>query len=538
MIIPVPDSKNFTVYPGFVLGWSTGPNNRSGDIGFYSYDAAYDKMEPEYKYNEAYETFPKSIFSRKLPTASIFPKYHLIQAHTIAPTHYLKKMTLSNLGQPYTVGVTVTAAESSVSKTVEVAVETDITSFTLSVSDPNVFINTDNTLSVSNINTEVGVEYSLHFGEAAFNGTFDTTISTKTIKKKWAEPGIYVVTCRAANKLGYVDQNLTVNVYAKINKLQFTKEVDPEPTGDISTSIFAVNGAGNATITYNLGDNTTDRVLNVTLTAHFLGEIQYKYDKEGDYMITALTANPLESKSIGQYASVEDTIVNVVIDPPGVAATNVSHNFSISEHVGTNVTYVWDWKDDTEKSNSTVNNRNMSHIYTTYGNRTISVYSYNKISNFTSTKDIEVQDIIKGLNFSQPPDSKYPIKPTNQSEKTIAWFEIQQGTGMDIRVDWDSNKPKTRTSVTAYDMDRNNKAMHFFGVGTHSYTTIGTYNVTVHAENAVSSLNVTEWAIYEVPVSQFVGKMRQLDDQASYIEVNETVCFEMKPPAGTNVMIK
>lgn len=521
-----------------MLAWSTGPNNRSADIGSYYYDSAYDKMEPEYKYNEAYETFPGSIFSRKLPTASIFRKFHLIQAHTVAPTHYLKKMTLSNLGQPYTVGVTVTAAESSVSKTVEVAVQTDITSFTLIVSNPDIYKNTDNTLSIKNINTEVGVAYSFHFGETAFNGTFDTTIATKTIMKQWAEPGIYVVICRAANKLGYVDQNVTVNVYAHIDELQFTKEVDPEPTGDISTSVFAVNSTGNATITYNLGDNTTDRVLNVTLTPHFVGEIQYKYGKEGDYMITALTANPLESKSIGQFASVEDTIAAVVIDPPGVAATNVTHNFTIAEHVGTNVTYVWDWKDDTDKSNSTVNNRNMSHTYTTYGNRTISVFSYNKISNFTSVKDVEVQDIIKGLNFSQPPDSAYPIKPTNQSQKTTAWFEIQQGTGMDIYIDWDSNKPKTRTSVTAYDMDRNNKAMHFFGAGTHSYSTIDTYNVTVHATNAVSSLSVTEWAIYEVPISPFVGVMRQLDDKESYIEVNETVCFDMKPPAGTNVLIK
>lgn len=537
-MIKLPNDQNFTVQPGDVLGWTTGCKNGSGDIGYYRYDNAYEPMYAEYQYKEVFEIVPNSIFSRALPTASVFKYYHLLRAHISNPANYLKQFKFEVLEQTSTVGISLVASESTVTKSTAVSVEEDITGFTFTATPTDVMINTDVTFAISSINTDVGVGYSFHFGETAFNGTFDQMTSTKSIKKQFAVPGIYTVICRATNKLGSVDKNVTVYVYADIVNIEFTKEVDPKATGETSISTFVVNGLGNATVTYNLGDKSTNRLLNVTMTKHLYVEINYIYASKGDYLINVEAKNPLQSKSTSQYASVEDTINGVVIVPPGVAATNVTHSFSVTVQIGTNVTHVWSWEDGTPNDTSTVNNRNMAHNYTTYGNRTITVYSYNKISNFTCTRFIEVQDIIKGLNFTQPVVSPYIISPANQSDRSETWFTLEQGTGMDIYVDWDANRPGTVVSLTAYDRDKNNEGGFFVGWADHQYSSINTYNVTVYVKNEVSEMNVTTTAIYEVPIARGVHTMQQQDLTTNYIEVNETVCFTMKPAAGTNTLMR
>ena len=520
-----------------MLGWTTGCNSSSADIGYYRYHDAYEPMYPEYQYKETFHIIKNAVFSRVLPTASLFKYYHLLRAHTVNPTNYLKQLSFGSLDQYYTIGVTATATESSASLDTKVYVQDDVTTFVLSASATDSLINTDITFSISSINTEVGIQYSFHFGETEYNGTFDQTVSIKSIKKQYAVPGIYTVICRAANKLSQVDRNITVYVYAPIGALEFTKEVDPKATGEISVSKFVASGSGNATITYDLGDNSTVRVLNLTLAKHVFAEINYEYKSEGDYVIDVKVSHPLESKTIKQYASVEDAVADVVIIPPGVAATNFTHSFGLTVRIGTNLTHIWSWDDGTPNDTSAVNYRNMTHNYTTYGNRTISVYSYNKISNMTCTRFVEVQDVIKGLNFTHPDPKGYIIRPTNVSTKTEFWFVMEQGTGVDFYVDWDSNNPDTRLSPKAYDRDKNNEGGLFIGRGIHQYSNIETYNVTVYAKNEVSNMSIVSTAIYEEPITSVSYKVQQQDLTTDYIEVNESVCFTITR-SGTNILMR
>ncbi len=361
-------------------------------------------------------------------------------------------MTLQHLGQTSKLGVEVTAADSSpITQSKDVIVQADITSLTMSVASNNAFTNTDVTFTLTP-NTE-SASFSCHFGETNFNGTYDITTTDKTYTKQFKHHGSYVVQCRAFNFLGGAVKNLTMNIFDKISEIKFLKEIDPQPTGNTSTSLFYIKSGGVGHVVYNFGDNTPAAMLNVTFNDHFIAKLEYVYAKQGDYLLAVEAKTPLEAKTIKQYASVEDVIENVVIQPPGVAATNVSHFFNISGHIGTNVTYIWNWTDGTTHSWSTVNQRDMWHNYTTSGNRTIRVHSFNKISTLNASVFVEVQDIIKGLNYTQPEDSKFPIKPTNESTKTFVWFCVEQGTGMDISFDWDSDNPNTRVSKTAYDMD-------------------------------------------------------------------------------------
>ena len=454
------------------------------------------------------------------------------------PTNYLKQLKFDFLELQHTVSAKITAAESTVTRSAQISVQNDVTSFVLSASVTDALINGDITFSVSSINTEVGVSYQYHFGETAFNGTFERAVSTKSTTKRYATPGIYTVICRAANLLSHVDKNITVYVYAPILQLDFTKEVDPKATGEFSTSTFVARGSGNATVTYILGDNSADRVLNVTLADHVFFEVTYKYATQGDYLITVNAKHPLRSETIKQYATVEDIIKGVAIIPPGVVATNFSHNYGLTVQVGTNLTHVWDWEDGTPNDTSPVNSRNMTHTYTTYGNRTITVYTYNLISNFTCTLFVEIQDIIKGLNFTQPVHSpSYIIMPTNQSAKSEAWFVMEQGTGVDIYVDWDVNNPNTRLSPKAYDRDKTNDGGFFVGNAIHQYLTIKTYNVTVFAKNEVSEMSITTTAIYEAPITAVSHTVKQQDLTTNYIEVNESVCFTVQR-SGTNILMK
>eukprot|EP00794_Sanderia_malayensis_P008930 gene8930-9882_t len=535
-IVKIPDSKNITVQPGYVTGFTIGSGNDTGDIGYHVIKAE-DMYYPEFEHSEVFDTHTGSVFHRHSPSVKLFSNYHLFTAHSSCATRYLKKVTLSNLGQPYTLGVTVTAAESTASGSMVIAVEQILTAFTLTAPVKNSFINTDVLFEISAVNSEVGVFYACHFGVTSFNGTFDVPKSSeKKFTTQYKKPGIYNVLCQAYNMHNYVERNVTVHIFTRVSTIEFLKPVDPEPTGNVSTSISYIRNGWQGLLSYEFGDATAEKIWNVTFCDHFLLELQYTYASEGDYLIKVNAKTPLETKQISQYASVEDTIVTVAILPPGVAATNRSHRFDIGTHVGTNVTYIWYWMDGTNNSISAVNQRHMYHTYTTYNNRTVSAYAYNKISSMNVSMFIEVQDVILGLEIIQPETSKYPITPVATNTKTNVFFRLTQGTGMDLHVDWHTKSPGTRVSKTAYDLDFLGK--QFRGVGTHQYTANGYYNVTVYVTNAVSNMSVSALAVYEVPITDFPAAMRQKDDPASYIEVNETVCFDMIYTQGQSVLIR
>ncbi len=81
-------------------------------------------------------------------------------------------------------------------------------------------------------------------------------------------------------------------------------------------------------------------------------------------------------------------------------------------------------------------------------------------------------------------------------------------------------------------------SFRFCGVGSHQYSEIGYYNVTLLVKNEISNMSFQQLARYEKPVAPFTAVMRQLDDPNSYIEVNETICFDMKPASGTSMLVK
>ena len=561
----VPDDKRFYVYPGYVLGWTPFVNN-SGDIAYYSVSTNEDSVYPTFEYDDIFDTHVGGIYHHKHPTAKVFNNFHLLRAHVVSPTRYMKKMTLAiapgqvtefdvEVESP-TLSPTVQTAKCKVDlQAMFISFELSVTSATPTVTPHtfrsrrsvipvdrvvNVKKNAELTFTTSNPNTDYNVFFEYSWGDGTANHTMS---GAGNVKKTYNKTGIYSVTIRGFNLISEVYENVTVYVYDDIKDNKFLRPIDPEPTGNISSATFMLIGDGNCTATYQLGDNSTARTLNVTLTDHFIAELEYVYATEGDYLIEIICSNPIDSKYINDYASVEDIITDLTLLPFPVAATNVTHHFELDVHPGTNTTCVWRWNDTTPSNASIVNQRTMSHMYTTYGNRTICIYCFNKISNQEICQFIEVQDIIQGLNFSIPVEPKAFKDTVSERKESQIIFYIEKGTGVTFQVNFDLRSTSASfKSDLIHNLDHrpNNK---FLAYGTRKYAVVDYYPVSVYAENAVSNATIygeaaveREMTSADLILTQLDASLHRSQPLKEYFEVNETVHFEYKPNDGNSLL--
>ena len=133
----------------------------------------------------------------------------------------------------------------------------------------------------------------------------------------------------------------------------------------------------------------------VVLSSYFIFESFKPYPLAKHILCKFNVSHDLDTSNIiAAYGQVEDVIVAPtppVLEP---VTTNASFTYTLDSHVGTNVTYRWDYGNgDILWSNGTFNQLTMDYTYDQFGNYTIEVFMWNQVSNATITFPITIMAV-------------------------------------------------------------------------------------------------------------------------------------------------
>lgn len=274
----------------------------------------------------------------------------------------------------------------------------------------------------------------------------------------------------------------------------------------------------------------------VALSSYFVFQSQNPYSKEEDVFCRFNVSHPLDNTNeIAAFGVVEDVIVlptaPVLVPKP----TNVTMTYTLEAHIGTNVTYKWDFGNgDILWSNGTFDQLTMDYEYAAYGNYTITVYMWNQVSNSTMDFPVTVQDTLFGLEFTAEKFDSGFMQATNIS------FSLKVGTAVSIFIDYGYSAidgDETVKSPVAFNMDTVGFAL--YGRGTFTYPERGTYTVTVTATNDVSELIITKEVSIESPVEGLeISLEQELEGTplTDFLEVNEKLKIITTIVKGDNVL--
>ena len=275
----------------------------------------------------------------------------------------------------------------------------------------------------------------------------------------------------------------------------------------------------------------------IVLSNYFIFESLNPYAKPQDVLCHINVSHVLDSDTIAAYGQVEDVITPPVPPTLSPVSTNATNTYTLNSHIGTNTTYKWDFGNgDILWTNGTFNNRSMDYMYKEYGNYTIVVYIWNQVANSSLSFPITVMNDLGDLEFTAENFD------TSFGEATNISFSLKIGTAVNIYIDYgyrtnpyDTNEATVKSPV-ALNMDVVGYAL--FGRGSYIFPARGTYTVVIHAENAVSKLEITKEVSVEAPVEGLeVSLMQELegDVKKDFLEVNEKLTIITTKTKGDNV---
>ena len=203
-----------------------------------------------------------------------------------------------------------------------------------------------------------------------------------------------------------------------------------------------------------------------------------------------------------------------------VVNTIDSVEFSIAWHVGSNVSYFWDFGD----GNRLITQTNVTYYtFKSPGNYHITLIVANSVNQKVLHSHISVFDMIQGLRFARQIEARAIGLPTE-----IEW-ETAEGTNLTFMVDFGDESPRYETTTVLKESRR--------GFILHNYAVVGNYTVTVFAFNLVGpNISITSHAVVEIPVTDVVFTIPAPHvTQTVYFAVGDTVTVNREVQNGTNV---
>lgn len=392
------------------------------------------------------------------------------------------------------------------------------------------------------IHCNYSFSYYVHWGKNEFNGTYDVIINnTATISSlttTYDSIGHYDVTISAENPLSYQEILLQLTIRGVINSFDFFNPLDAIPvvvTNTLQQVDVMADGAGVADLNYECTDvDGTVYPFNsdVTLSNYFVFESTKPYSVEQDVFCKLNLTTPLDATNvIATYGVVEDIIVPPTLTVPFIP-TNETFTYELTEHIGTNVTYRWNFGNgDILWTNGTFDKRTIDYAFNKYGNYTIEVHMWNQVSNSTITVDITIVDTLAGLEFTAEIFDSHFEQATNIS------FSLKVGTAVNIWIDYGYSVSGTPVkSPVAFDMDTVGYAL--FGRGSYTYPQRGVYNVSVICTNPVSHAQIWKEVSIETAVEGFEVTLKQANEgthKLDFLEQDEELEVVTSITAGDNV---
>ena len=300
------------------------------------------------------------------------------------------------------------------------------------------------------------------------------------------------------------------------------------PTGALKTSssgssLFyssaAINKTGAGILRGNYHPFTEDSPQNrsilpaIALVVSTVSEsrVERAYEEVGHKTIALSVGNSVVEKSI----CLQEMVTELQLYIPEVFPSAESVNLTGSITKGTNVTFTWDFGDN---SNDTTKLPWVTKIFDNTGERTLGVLAGNKIGVAALWCQVVIQERIAGLKFKN--DSLKAIE--NGTTASIGWT-LFNGSHLEfnVTITLPDGSMETRNLT-----DVKVPGARFFGLYKSNFTIVGWYSVVITATNRVNNQTIAgnlsvQYAIHGVVVKHPL-----------ILKTNETFNFTVLPHLG------
>ena len=304
------------------------------------------------------------------------------------------------------------------------------------------------------------------------------------------------------------------------------------PTGALKTSssgssLFyssaVINKTGSGILRGNYHPFTEDSPQNrsilpaIALVVSTVSEsrVERVYEKVGHKTIALSVGNSVTRENVTKSICLQEMVTELQLNIPEVFPSAESVNLTGSITKGTNVTFIWDFGDN---SNDTTKLPWVTKIFDNTGERTLGVLAGNKIGVAALWCQVVIQERIAGLKFKN--DSLKTIE--NGTTASIGWT-LFNGSHVEfnVTITLPDGSMETRNLT-----DVKVPGARFFGLYKSNFTIVGWYSVVITATNRVNNETIAgnlsvQYAIHGVVV-----------EHPLILKTNETFNFTVLPHLG------
>ena len=304
------------------------------------------------------------------------------------------------------------------------------------------------------------------------------------------------------------------------------------PTGALKTSssgssLFyssaVINKTGSGILRGNYHPFTEDSPQNrsilpaIALVVSTVSEsrVERVYEKVGHKTIALSVENSVTRENVTKSICLQEMVTELQLNIPEVFPSAESVNLTGSITKGTNVTFIWDFGDN---SNDTTKLPWVTKIFDNTGERNLGVLAGNKIGVAALWCQVVIQERIAGLKFKN--DSLKTIE--NGTTASIGWT-LFNGSHVEfnVTITLPDGSMETRNLT-----DVKVPGARFFGLYKSNFTIVGWYSVVITATNRVNNETIAgnlsvQYAIHGVAV-----------EHPLILKTNETFNFTVLPHLG------
>ena len=243
--------------------------------------------------------------------------------------------------------------------------------------------------------------------------------------------------------------------------------------------------------------------------------VERVYEEVGHKTIALSVGNSVTRENVRKSICLLEMVTELQLNIPEVFPSAESVNLTGSITKGTNVTFIWDFGDN---SNDTTKLPWVTKIFDNTGERTLGVLAGNKIAVAALWCQVVIQERIAGLKFKN--DSLKTIE--NGTTASIGWT-LFNGSHVEfnVTITLPDGSMETRNLT-----DVKVPGARFFGLYKSNFTIVGWYSVVITATNRVNNETIAgnlsvQYAIHGVVV-----------EHPLILKTNETFNFTVLPHLG------
>ncbi|KAK3736330.1 hypothetical protein QZH41_020801, partial [Actinostola sp. cb2023] len=252
--------------------------------------------------------------------------------------------------------------------------------------------------------------------------------------------------------------------------------------------------------------------------AHFAHSARFVIrDQFASTGIKSVTSNITEPS----YVTIDYPVANVTFTFRQIANTNDTISFSVSQHPGSNTTYIWDFGNG---QSLRTQSSHMTYAYPWAGGFIVKLTAENSVNSITIPALIYIYDPIAKFKFSQ-----CPVKAKALGETTAIEWQTGRGTNITYVVDFGDGTSRHQIVTTG--------SRSYKGHTTHRYAALGNYTVSIYGYNLVGpNISIHCHAVVETPLAglEFSVPVEHVTSNI-YLAVGDFMIVNRHFKHGTNI---